>query len=71
MPKSRRLSKSEVADVFADDSEVAQALRMWAMGLYSDQELTDKLTYYRDFIDTTLVEEEEEAIEYDCEEVSA
>lgn len=63
---TRRLTKSEVVDQFVDDSDVINATRMWAMGLYSDKELIERLTYLREFIDTTPVEVEHEGLDGDA-----
>lgn len=59
----RRLTDSEVVDQFTEHVDVIEATRMWAMGLLSDRELIDRLTYLREFIDTTPVEFEREPVE--------
>ena len=57
---TRRLTQSEIADVFTEHRHVINATRSWAQGQLTDQEFLKCLHALKDFLDTTPVEFEEE-----------
>lgn len=63
MSRARRLSEEEVVDTFIDHSDVISAMRSWARGHLSDNELIERLTYLQRFIDSNEVELEEEGLD--------
>ena len=63
MNKVRRLTPVEVIDAFVDHPDTISAIKSWAQGHFSDQELIDRLVATQIFIDTTPVEEESEGLD--------